>query len=74
MFKILVVDDDAGLRFSIKSAFSAFKKFEVAEAFDGINAIEKVKANSYSLVLLDVDMPRLDGLEAFMRDVAPALA
>ncbi len=69
MFKILVVDDDAGLRFSIKSAFTAFKKFEVSEAFDGVNALEKIKAataegSKIDIVLLDVDMPRLNGLEA----------
>lgn len=66
MFRILVVDDDAGLRFSIKSAFSAFKKFEVSEAFDGINALEKIKSavTKFDIVLLDVDMPRLNGLEA----------
>ncbi len=69
MFKILVVDDDAGLRFSIKSAFTAFKKFDVYEAFDGINALERIKAASleeqgkFDIVLLDVDMPRLNGLE-----------
>ncbi len=64
MLKILVVDDDQGLRFSVKESLAQRGQFEIDEAFDGINAIEKVKANSYSLVLLDVDMPRLDGLEA----------
>ncbi|MES2856365.1 MAG: sigma-54 dependent transcriptional regulator, partial [Bdellovibrionota bacterium] len=38
--------------------------FEIDEAFDGMNAIEKVRASRYDLVLLDVDMPRLNGLEA----------
>lgn len=64
MLKVLVVDDDQGLRFSVKESLAQRGQFEIDEAFDGINAIEKVKANSYSLVLLDVDMPRLDGLEA----------
>src|SRR5690606_25361117 len=32
-------------------------------AFDGINAIEKVKAKRYDLAILDVDMPRLNGLD-----------
>ncbi len=64
MLKVLVVDDDHGLRFSVKESLAQRGQFEIDEAFDGINAIEKVKANNYSLVLLDVDMPRLDGLEA----------
>ncbi|MCC7403010.1 MAG: sigma-54-dependent Fis family transcriptional regulator [Bdellovibrionales bacterium] len=65
MFKILVVDDDSGLRLSVKSSLlAAAGKFEVDEAFDGLNAVEKVKANRYTAVLLDVDMPRMSGLEA----------
>ncbi|MCB0369055.1 MAG: sigma-54-dependent Fis family transcriptional regulator [Bdellovibrionales bacterium] len=65
MFKILVVDDDAGLRLSIKSAFVSQNKYEVFEAFDGINALEKVKSgeHKFDVVLLDVDMPRLNGLQ-----------
>lgn len=65
MFKILVVDDDAGLRLSIKSAFASHSKYDVTEAFDGINAMEKVKTpgNKFDVVILDVDMPRLNGLE-----------
>ena len=65
MFKILVVDDDAGLRLSIKSAFASHTKYDVTEAFDGINAMEKVKTpgNKFDVVILDVDMPRLNGLE-----------
>lgn len=64
MFKVLVVDDDAGLRLSVKNTLSAAGKFEVEEAFDGVDAVEKVKANNYKIVLLDVDMPRMTGLEA----------
>ncbi len=70
MFRILVVDDDAGLRLSIKSAFTPFKKFDVSEAFDGVNALEKIKSTGakneakFDIILLDVDMPRLNGLEA----------
>jgi two-component system response regulator HydG len=64
MLKVLVVDDDQGLRFSVKENLAQSGQFEIDEAFDGINAIEKVRASNYNLVLLDVDMPRLDGLEA----------
>ncbi|MBT4763282.1 MAG: sigma-54-dependent Fis family transcriptional regulator [Bdellovibrionaceae bacterium] len=64
MFKILVVDDDAGLRLSVKSALSSTNQYELDEAFDGINAMEKVKLQRYDMILLDVDMPRLNGKEA----------
>ena len=64
MYKILVVDDDSGLRLSVKSTLESTQKVEVEEAFDGLNAVEKVKQNKYNAVLLDVDMPRMSGLEA----------
>lgn len=64
MFKILVVDDDAGLRLSVKTTLAESGRFAVDDAFDGVNALEKVKAGEYNVVLLDVDMPRMTGLEA----------
>lgn len=64
MFKILVVDDDSGLRLSVKSTLQSTRRFEVDEAFDGLDALEKVKRQNYNAVLLDVDMPRMSGLEA----------
>lgn len=64
MLRILVVDDDAGLRFSVREALAATGRYEVEEAQDGLEAMEKVKANRFDLVILDVDMPRLSGLEA----------
>lgn len=65
MLRVLVVDDDAGLRLAVRSALSTSEKFEIEEAFDGINALEKIKASEkkFDLVILDVDMPRLNGLE-----------
>ncbi|MCM2280425.1 MAG: sigma-54 dependent transcriptional regulator [Bdellovibrionaceae bacterium] len=63
MLRILVVDDDQGLRFSVRETLAQAGAFEIDEAFDGINAMEKVKAKHYDVVLLDVDMPRLNGLE-----------
>ncbi len=64
MLKVLVVDDDAGLRMSVRNALEAVKDIQVDEAFDGMNAVEKVKAGSYNVAILDVDMPRLSGFEA----------
>ena len=64
MFKVLVCDDDAGLRLSVQAALAVTGRFEVDEAFDGVNAVEKIKSKTYNIVLLDVDMPRMTGLEA----------
>lgn len=69
MLKVLVVDDDQALRLSVRSSLESAGKFQVEEAFDGINALEKVKAapagtRPFDIVILDVDMPRMNGLNA----------
>src|SRR6185312_11809960 len=63
MFKILVVDDDADLRLSVSSALSE-SHYRVDQAKDGEEAVNRVRAGSYQLVLLDVNMPNMSGLEA----------
>jgi len=64
VLRILVADDDAGLRFSVREALASVKSYDVHEAHDGLEAVEKVRAGRFDLVVLDVDMPRLSGLEA----------
>ena len=64
MLKVLVADDDATLRLTVSSALLASGRFQVEEAVDGMDAVEKIKSGHYQLVLLDVDMPRMTGLEA----------
>ena len=58
---ILAVDDSASIRqmvlFTLKSA-----GYEVVEAVDGMDGLDKAKARSFDLVLTDQNMPRLDGL------------
>ncbi|RME18145.1 MAG: sigma-54-dependent Fis family transcriptional regulator [Bdellovibrio sp.] len=63
MIKVLVVDDDSGLRLSVKNTLTSTQKFEVEEAYDGIHAMTQIKKDKFDIVLLDVDMPRLNGLE-----------
>ena len=67
MLKVLVVDDDAALRLSVKSILLNKGTFSVEEAFDGLDAIEKINSSSVDIVLMDVDMPRLNGLEALKK-------
>ncbi|NUM87755.1 MAG: sigma-54-dependent Fis family transcriptional regulator [Bdellovibrionales bacterium] len=63
MFKVLVVDDDNALRLTVSSAFSE-RNYAVDQARDGEEAVNKVMAGKYDLVLLDVNMPRMNGIEA----------
>jgi len=59
---ILVVDDDEMNRLLINTILSRMS-YQVSEAFDGIDAWDKVVAFSPDLIILDVSMPRMDGLE-----------
>jgi DNA-binding NtrC family response regulator len=63
MFKVLVVDDDNALRLTVSSAFQE-RNYQVDQAADGEEALNKVMSSKYDLVLLDVNMPRMSGLEA----------
>ncbi|MGN0374964.1 MAG: response regulator transcription factor [Butyrivibrio sp.] len=60
MSKILVVDDEEKIRVIIRK-YAEFENYEVDEAADGMEALTKVRANNYDLIILDVMMPELDG-------------
>jgi DNA-binding NtrC family response regulator len=64
MLKVLVVDDDEGLRTSVKAALAQTGHYTVDEAADGLQAVTKVRQGGYSLAIVDVDMPNLNGLDA----------
>ncbi|MDR3608007.1 MAG: sigma-54 dependent transcriptional regulator [Oligoflexia bacterium] len=63
MVKVLVVDDDADLRMSVSSALSE-NHYQVEQAENGEEAVNRVRAGHFDLVLLDVNMPKMSGLEA----------
>ncbi len=63
---ILVVDDDAGLRKALRRVLAS-QGFEVELAADGDEALDRVRARSFDLVVLDVMMPGGDGLEVCER-------
>jgi len=59
--KMLCVDDNADLRESLADQFK-MENFDVDTAEDGDIAVEKIKKNHYDIILLDVKMPRMDGM------------
>lgn len=64
--KILVVDDNIDFCENITDILR-LKGFKVAMAHDGYRAFEMVKDDNFDLVLMDVKMPRMNGVEAFRR-------
>jgi two-component system cell cycle response regulator len=63
--KILTVDDSKTIRSIIKKMLSEYQ-CEVIEAADGIEGLAKVRQEEPSLVILDIDMPGMNGLELLM--------
>ena len=63
MPKILVVDDEFRIRQIIRK-YAEFEGYEVAEAVDGMQAIEVCRKNRFDLIIMDVMMPELDGFSA----------
>ena len=64
--KILVVDDEQllvkGIKFNLEN-----EGYQVETAFDGRTALEMAKNNNYDLIILDLMMPEIDGLECCMK-------
>jgi len=63
--RVLIADDDALARAALRTIFDAHDDLEVvAEAHDGVEAVEQAGRLHPDVVLLDIRMPNLDGLEA----------
>jgi len=62
MAHILVVDDEKTIRFTLREILE-YEKFKVDEAKDGEEGLEMLKQGAYDLILCDIKMPRMDGLE-----------
>ncbi len=61
--KILVVDDESLIRDVIRE-YLLLEEYEVDEAADGEEAVNKCKDNDYSLIIMDIMMPHMDGYQA----------
>lgn len=71
MIRVLVVDDSAFMRQALSKMLVSDPMIEVAgTARDGLDALEKIAKLDPDLVTLDVEMPRMDGLEALRRIMA----
>ena len=61
--KVLVVDDEENIRLLFKEELEE-EGYEVDTASNGLEALEKVKAASFDVIVLDIKMPVMDGIQA----------
>ncbi|MFC1780099.1 response regulator [Patescibacteria group bacterium] len=64
--KVLVVDDEPDLRMMFKDILGTFG-YKTEEAGDGVECLEMLTKETYDLILLDLMMPRMDGMETLTR-------
>ena len=63
MKKILIIDDSALMRTVLSDIINADSRFQVVDkAKDGVEGLELLKKNTYDAVVLDINMPRMDGI------------
>lgn len=62
MVKILIVDDEKSIRNTLREILE-YEKYTVEEAEDGEKGLQLIKDNEYDVVLCDIKMPKLDGIE-----------
>jgi two-component system, chemotaxis family, chemotaxis protein CheY len=73
--RILIVDDSSLVRLYYRNILER-AGFEVEQAINGIEAIERVQAQAFNLVVVDVNMPKMDGFSFLraLRRSAPSVA
>ncbi len=73
-YRILVVDDEESITFLLKTELEELSDFDVDVALNGTEAINLVQCTIYDIVLLDIKMPRLSGIDVlrFINEHSPA--
>ena len=69
--RVLIVDDQPAIRRSFKDVLEM--DYHVDEAVDGVDCIEKCEKTKYDVIVLDIKMPRMDGMEALdkLQEICP---
>lgn len=62
MAKILIIDDEKSIRSTLREILE-YEKYEVDEAVDGSDGVEKLSKKNYDIALCDIKMPKMDGIE-----------
>ncbi len=72
-YRVLVVDDEESITYLVKTELEDLPEFEVDTALSGSDAINLIQSKVYDVVLLDVKMPRIGGVEVlkYIKDHSP---
>lgn len=62
MSRILVIDDEKSIRNTLRDILS-YEKYDVSDADSGMTALEMLKQSEFDVILLDIKMPQMDGIE-----------
>lgn len=63
MKKILIVEDSATMRLFIRMFLRNIREVSLTEAVDGFDALEKLNKDKFDLIITDINMPRMNGLQ-----------
>src|SRR5687767_3636726 len=66
MSKVLIDDDERSIRHTLRDILE-IEKYDVDEAANGMECLVKVKQNQYDVIILDIKMPKMDGMDALDR-------
>ena len=66
MAKILIVDDEKSIRRTLRDILE-LEKYTVDEAADGLDCMVKLKKSDYDVIIMDIKMPKMDGMETLER-------
>ena len=66
MPRVLVIDDEKSIRNTLREILG-YEKYEVDDAPDGIEGLKLAKENRYDVILCDIKMPKMDGIEVLTK-------
>jgi len=68
MSKILIIDDERNIRNTLKEILE-YENYDIEEASNGLEGMEMIKKNHYDLVLCDIKMDKMDGMEVLSKSM-----